>query len=402
MEERTASYAEAMALEAAGVPALNLLFVQSSDGGTLTDTKLTLSGLNAQTGWFSDRPYRRAGQITTAEFVALFFEEGANSFAEDPPNADFTCESGGEVVNQVVTLTEPVLDEAAETLTYTTAFVPTAGDDDSSVGITCDADAHLFIDPAAATASAHSCHAPIIGEGADPDTSEGEAAACTAAAQCLIDNCLTSCVTDPTGAECSDCIQQNGCNPGVATASARFEACTDGVTVADNETGLLWERKTTTGDVHDVGNTYTWSSTGSAADGTAYTEFLATLNTAPGFAGHTDWSLPFISELQSILVGQGVTIRVTDSVDPPDPAMGTNPTGQSTTCSEDACIDPDFAAIGGPTASSRESNYWSASSNSIGSFLAWAAYFDSGDVDSTSFKPSDGFVRAVRAGSCTN
>ena len=93
--------------------------------------------------------------MTTAEFVALFSEEGANSFAADPPNADFTCESGGEVVNQVVTLTDPVLDEAADTLTYTAALVPTAGDDDSFAGITCDADAHLFIDDA--TASAGSC-----------------------------------------------------------------------------------------------------------------------------------------------------------------------------------------------------------------------------------------------------
>ena len=84
--------------------------------------------------------------MTTAEFVALFSEEGANSFAADPPNADFTCKSGGEVVNQVVTLTDPVLDEASDTLTYTTALVPAAGDDDSFAGITCDADAHLFID----------------------------------------------------------------------------------------------------------------------------------------------------------------------------------------------------------------------------------------------------------------
>jgi hypothetical protein len=217
MEERTASYAEAMALEAAGVPPLELLFVQSSDGGTLTDTKLTLLGVNAQTGWFSDRPYREAGQITTTEFVALFSEEGANSFAEAPPNADFTCESGGEVVNQVVTLTEPVLDEAADTLTYTAALVPTAGDDDSSVGITCDADAHLFIDPATASADPRHCDAPIVGDAPDPDTSEGEQAACSAAAQCLVDFCLNTCLTGPTGpggAECVDCLLQNECNPG--------------------------------------------------------------------------------------------------------------------------------------------------------------------------------------------
>jgi len=177
----------------------------------------------------------------------------------------------------------------------------------------------------------------------------------------------------------------------------RFVACPDGVTVADTETGLLWERKTTDGTVHDVNSFYSWSSTGSAADGTAYTVFLADLNTAPGFAGHTDWRLPFISELQSILVGPGVT--TSGSVDPPDPAMGTNPTGQATTCSAQPCIDPDFAAVGGPTASSV---YWSASSSATNPNFAWVASFSNGIVDGISIKALDWFVRAVRAGSCVN
>ncbi len=143
--DRTATCAEEVSMEAGGKAAASRLYVQDAAGGTLTETTLVLSGVDESTPWFTDRPYREAGQITTAEFVALFSEEGANSFAADPPNADFTCESGGEVVNQVVTLTDPVLDETAGTLTYNVALVPNGAGGDSTE-ITCDGDAHLFVD----------------------------------------------------------------------------------------------------------------------------------------------------------------------------------------------------------------------------------------------------------------
>lgn len=75
-------------------------------------------------------------------------------------------------------------------------------------------------------------------------------------------------------------------------------------TFTDNNTRLMWEEKTGTvgvapgsPDVHDVNNNYSWSSTGSAADGTVFTDFLATLNTPPCFANHCDWRLPNITEL---------------------------------------------------------------------------------------------------------
>ncbi len=139
MEARTAGYAEAMAVEAAGESALELLFVQSSDGGELTGSTLTLGGVNNKTGWFSDRPFREAGQMTTEEFVSLW-GEGNDSFAADPPNADFTREVDGEVVNSVVELTHPILE--GEDLSYAVAFIdggPSEGE------VVCEGDAYLFI-----------------------------------------------------------------------------------------------------------------------------------------------------------------------------------------------------------------------------------------------------------------
>ena len=46
-----------------------LLFVQTSNGAVLTDSTLTLTGISPQTGWFTDRPDREAGQVPTEEFL---------------------------------------------------------------------------------------------------------------------------------------------------------------------------------------------------------------------------------------------------------------------------------------------------------------------------------------------
>jgi hypothetical protein len=193
-----------------------------------------------------------------------------------------------------------------------------------------------------------------------------------------------------------------GCSDGnsggsVVPCATRFCACSDGVTVEDTATGLLWERKTTTGDVHDVTNTYSWTRTGRAPDGTAFNVFLAGLNGA-SFAGHSNWRLPIISEFQSILIGPGVIFRATPS-SPIDTGSGLNRTGQARACAGPPCIDPGFAAVGGPTAS----DYWSALSGTINT--AWGADFNNGTV-TTNFnkfqKTNDNFVRAVRTGSCSS
>ena len=156
----------------------------------------------------------------------------------------------------------------------------------------------------------------------------------------------------------------------------RFVDNGDG-TVTDNQTHLMWEKKTDDGSVHDVDNTYTWG-TGfpnwETKNGTAFTTFLAGLNVGAGFAGHTDWRLPTsggdttsltldTAELESIVeLGHGA---------------------------------PTLNTIFGPTASYA---YWSASTDSVYSYAAWRVEFDFGHVNGGP-KDDASYVRAVRGAS---
>jgi len=87
------------------------MFVQTaqgidSDGGTLT-----LRGITPSTLYFSDRPERVTGHMTTADFVDLW-TIGDNSFEADPPNAVLAfLEPGADVPDDaVIVLKAPNLD----------------------------------------------------------------------------------------------------------------------------------------------------------------------------------------------------------------------------------------------------------------------------------------------------
>jgi len=62
------------------------MFVQTARSITSDGATITLQDVTPSTLYFSDRPQRVVGHMTTADFVDLW-GEGDNSFATDPPNA---------------------------------------------------------------------------------------------------------------------------------------------------------------------------------------------------------------------------------------------------------------------------------------------------------------------------
>jgi Protein of unknown function (DUF1566) len=172
-------------------------------------------------------------------------------------------------------------------------------------------------------------------------------------------------------------------------------------TITDNNTKLMWEKKdeAASGDLlHNVNNTYPWSGTcsgdgttvcGTDADcsvaggtctpagGATYTIFqwVAQLN-AEAFAGHTDWRVPNVKELQSI-VDYGTFNPAVDAA-------------FNTSCSSGCTV---------LTCSCTQLGFYSSATTPAGfPFYAWGVYFNNGNVDVVSYTAS-GYVRAVRSGS---
>jgi hypothetical protein len=88
------------------------MFVQTAQDAAGADGVLTLRGVTPSTLYFSDRPQRVVGHMTTADFVELW-GEGDNSFEADPPNAVLSFLEAGDAAPEdaVVVLTAPHLED---------------------------------------------------------------------------------------------------------------------------------------------------------------------------------------------------------------------------------------------------------------------------------------------------
>ena len=89
---------------------VQLLFVQNARDVVMGKGRLTLIGVNPTTIFFSDRPKRIAGHMSTEDFV-LDWQKGTGkeSFHADPPNATLSVFGDEEIVDVVVTLKNPRL-----------------------------------------------------------------------------------------------------------------------------------------------------------------------------------------------------------------------------------------------------------------------------------------------------
>jgi hypothetical protein len=138
-------------------------------------------------------------------------------------------------------------------------------------------------------------------------------------------------------------------------------------TITDLNTHLMWEKKSADGSIHDWGNFYTWAD--------AFSTFIGGLNAGGGFAGHTDWRLPNVKELQSIINFQNY-----------DPAVSPAFNNCALYCTVTTC------------SCTNSGYYWSSTTDWHYRDYAWYVDFMAGSVHYDGGKGVSFIVRAVRGG----
>jgi len=138
-------------------------------------------------------------------------------------------------------------------------------------------------------------------------------------------------------------------------------------TVTDINTGLMWEKLSDDGTIHDWDDRYTWDD--------AFAVKVATLNGGGGFAGHGDWRVPNLTELESIRNLQNFNPAVSAAF--------------NTGCTP-GCTVTTFSCT-------QSNGYWSSSSHASYPYSSWFVLFSYGYV-SADTKTDIAYVRAVRGG----
>ena len=136
------------------------------------------------------------------------------------------------------------------------------------------------------------------------------------------------------------------------------DSATEWSMVRDNVTGLIWEVKTDDGSIHDKDTWYTWQN--------AQDVFIAELNSS-SFGEHSDWRVPTIKELASIIDYGKITPNIDANYFP------------NTLCKE-------------------ASYYWSSTTDASRTSYAWGIFFCYGHNYGRYYKLNSYYVRAVRGG----
>ncbi len=158
------------------------------------------------------------------------------------------------------------------------------------------------------------------------------------------------------------------------------QSASDWSCVRDNHTGLIWEVKqpAASGGLRDANHTYSWYNPDNSSNGgnagtqnggscqgsTCDTQAFITAVNSQGLCGASDWRLPSVNELFSIVHNRRIEPAIDQAYFPHTPQYGW---------------------------------YWSSSPAADGSSYAWGVHFGNGYVYSE-YKNGNYHVRLVRAG----
>jgi hypothetical protein len=225
---------------------------------------------------------------------------------------------------------------------------------------------------------------PVLNCQVDKITAAGNRADCLAGEQA---NALQGGAANPGKCEATfdAALAKADKNAAKKGAKCRYLDNHDG-TISDLNTLLTWEKKDAfgSGTVHDAAAYYTWPGALVWSTNLGLTLAADAATVFGSFAGRTDWRLPTISELTTILdTSIGLCAQTINNGNPP-------------------CIDPIFR--NGVDSFTGSDGYWSSTTYTVFPESAWMVDFGDGVVNQFTKVPEGPgvpgtrLVRAVRGG----